>query len=355
MAQLTNVSRVSNMTVTRRVRALAGFGQVLLPIGQAVGPTHIVARGPSAAAFSLLRAGEALKVSPGQIEKMLLVKVGAVLERGQPLLSKPKAFGGPRVLRAPTDGTLVLVRDGCLVLQRADEVKEVRALLQGRIVSILPDRGVIIEAAGSVIQAAWDSGKSIVGHLRAPERNADGRLAFEDIGPEAGGAVLFGGFVDDVRTLTSLEERGALGLVTGSMPAELCMRAREMSFPVLLTEGAGHRPMAEPILELLYRSKGREVSLLAENRVHRYQPAEIVIAQTTSGPPAQEEARVDSLQTGSLVRLLGMGEQTLLGRVSRIHVQPRRTAHGGMAAGADVVLPDGRAVFAPYANLDLIG
>jgi hypothetical protein len=29
--------------------------------------------------------------------------------------------------------------------------------------------------------------------------------------------------------------------------------------------------------------------------------------------------------------------------------------YGGLAAGADVVLADGGAVFVPYANLDLIG
>jgi hypothetical protein len=52
---------------------------------------------------------------------------------------------------------------------------------------------------------------------------------------------------------------------------------------------------------------------------------------------------------------MGLEEQTMLGRVSKLYIQPRRTDYGGMAAGADVVLADGRAIFVPYANLDLIG
>ncbi len=355
MSQLANVSRVRTLTVTRRVRALAGSGQVLTPIGREVGPAHIVVRGPSASAFMVLRAGEILGVPPQKLEKMLLVGEGAELERGEPLLRKPRTFGRAKVYRSPVEGVLVRISDGCLVLQRPGKVEEIRALLKGKVVSILPDRGVIIEAVGSLIQAAWDSGKSAVGRLLPPAGSADDALTVVDVGPEAAGAICIAGYVDSAETLQALEERGARGLVAGSMPAELCLQARRLSYPVLLTEGVGRRAMAEPIFELLQRSEGRELSLLAENHLHRPQQAEIIIPLPTSGPLPQMEGAEDGLQMGSLVRLIGMGDQTMLGRVSKLHVQPRRTAHGGMAAGADVVLADGRAVFAPYANLDLIG
>jgi hypothetical protein len=355
MSQLANVTRVKRLTVTRRTRTLAGSGQVMTPIGQDVGPVHIVARGPAASAFLVLRASDALKVPPAKIERLLLVKEGAELERGEPLLRRTTAFGRSKVYRSPADGTLVRVRGGCLVLQRSGKVEEVRALLKGRVVSIIPDRGVIIEAVGSLIQVAWDSGKSAVGRLLPPTGSADDSLMVDAVGAESAGAICIAGFVDSVDTLESLEERGARGLVAGSMPAALCLRARKLSYPVLLTEGIGYRPMAEPIFELLQRSEGRELSLLAASHVHRPQPAEIVIPLPTSGPLPQMDAGIESLQTGSLVRVMGMGDQTLLGRISKLRVQPRQTEHGGMAAGADVVLADGRAIFAPYANLDLIG
>ncbi len=355
MGQLANVTRVRTLTVTRRVRALGGWGQVLLPVGQEVGPAHIIARGPATSAFLVWRASETLKTRPENITEMLLVKEGASVERGQPLLRRAGAFGRTKVYRSPADGTLVQVRDGCLVLQRAGKVEEVRALLKGRVVSIIPDRGAIIEAVGSLIQAAWDSGKSGVGRLLPPLGSADDGLAVEDIGTEVAGAVCCTGFVDSIETLESLEERGARGLVAGSMPAALCLRARRLSYPVILTEGIGYRPMAEPVFELLQRSEGRELSLLAAGDVHRPQPAAIVIPLATSGPLPQVDMATDSLQLGSLVRLIGVGDRTLLGRIAKLHGQPRRTEHGGMAAGADVVLADGRAMFVPYANLDLIG
>jgi hypothetical protein len=355
MTQLANISQVKTLTVTRRVRALARSGQVLLPVGREVAPTHVVARGPSASAYHVMRASEALKVAPEKLDDYLLVGEGAEVERGTPLLRKPAAFGRTKTYRSPADGTVALVRDGNLILLRKDKSEEIRAMVRGKVVSIIPDRGVVIEVVGSLVQAAWDSGKDAFGRLHVAVGNASERLTVEGVGLEAGGAVFIAGFVDNKAVLESLEERGVKGLVAGSMPSELCLMAKALSYPVLLTEGVGRRPMADPIFELLRRSEGHEVSLLTQSHLNRPQPAEILIALSTSGAVPQAEASDPPLQTGSLVRVLGMDDNTAFGRVKKLYAQPRWTPHGGMASGADVVLDNGSSLFVPYANLDLIG
>jgi hypothetical protein len=302
-----------------------------------------------------MRASDVLDVPPEALDKYLLAKEGARLERGAPLLKKPSVLGRSKVYRCPADGTLVRVRDGCLVLQRLDQIEEVRAMVSGRVVSVIPERGVIIEATGSLVQAAWDSGKSTSGRLQQVVASADEAVTLEHVGPEAVGAVYIAGLLEQPDVLDSLEERGARGLVTGSMPAALCARASELGFPVFLSEGVGRRPMAEPIFELLQRSEGREVSLLASSSMHRPQRAEIIIPLPTTGQVQAIESDDLSLQTGSLVRVNGLKGGTAIGRVARTHSQPRRTAIGGLAAGADIVLSDGQALFVPYPNLDLIG
>ncbi|MGD8857676.1 MAG: hypothetical protein PVG33_15185, partial [Chloroflexota bacterium] len=67
MSQLTKVTRVRTLTVTRRIRTLTGWGQVLAPIGQEVAPAHVVARGPATAAFLVLQASDVLKTQPEQV------------------------------------------------------------------------------------------------------------------------------------------------------------------------------------------------------------------------------------------------------------------------------------------------
>ena len=355
MIHLTDVTRVRALTTIRRARVLPRAGQIAVPVGREVEPVHVVARGPASSAYLVLRASDVLNVTPEELDKHLLAKEGAELERGAPLLRKPAAMGRSKVYRCPADGTLVLVRDGCLVLQRADKVEEVRAMLSGRVVSVIPERGVVIEAVGSLVQAVWDSGKTATGRLQQAVGSADEGLTIEHIGPEALGAVYIAGLLERREVLDSLEERGARGLIAGSMPAALCARAKELAFPVFLTEGVGRRSMAEPIFELLQRSEGRDVSLMAASLLHRPQRAEIIIPLPTSGQVQPVESDDLSLDTGSLVRVIGLQGGTTLGRVARTHTQPRRTAIGSLAAGADIVLADGQALFVPYPNLNLIG
>lgn len=355
MAHLANVTRVRTLATVRRVRVLPYGGQILVPVGRQVEPMHVIARGPSEGAFQVLWASELLNVAPEELYKYLLASEGVELEKGTPLLRKPAAFGRSKVYRCPADATLVRVRDGCLVLQRTDKVEEARAMLSGRVVSIIPDRGVVIEAVGSLAQAVWDSGKSGFGRLQPAPGSAQKSLTEDHIGPEATGAVYVAGRVERHQVLESLEERGARGLIAGSMPASLCQHADRFSFPVLLTEGVGQRPMAEPIFELLQRSEGREVSLLAASRLPRWQKAEIVVPLPTSGPLQQVESDDVSIETGTLVRVFGLSGQTVVGRITQAYSQPRRTALNSMTVGADVVLDDGKVLFVPGANLDIIG
>ena len=88
---------------------------------------------------------------------------------------------------------------------------------------------------------------------------------------------------------------------------------------------------------------------------HRDQAPPAEALRTASGPLPQVEPDVVSVDTGSLVRVIGLDSGTTLARVARAHSQSRRTAVGGAASGADVVLENGEALFVPYANLDLIG
>jgi hypothetical protein len=316
---------------------------------------HVVARGPAASAYVVLRASDVLGVTPDQLEQHLLVEEGETLVRGTPLLRKPATIGRAKVYRCPADGTLVRVRDGCLILQRSDRVDELRAMLSGRVVSVIPERGVVIEAVGSLVQGVWDSGYDGVGKLMRVVDSAEEGLTVEHIGHEAAGAVFVAGVIEQAEVFDSLEERSAHGLIAGSMPASLRARAKASAIPVILTEGFGRRPMAEPIFELLHRSVEREVSLLAASRLYRSQRAEIIIPLPTAGSLPQVEPDVLSIEIGSFVRVIGLDSETPLGRVARVHTQPRRTAIGSAASGADVVLQDGKAIFVPFANLDLIG
>ena len=222
MAVHTRVTRLESLATVRRARRLPYPGEVLTPVGQQVGPTQVVARAPDYMDYQILRASDVLEVKVEDLEQYLLVDVGTLIEKGTPLMRRPGIFGRSKIFRSPVEGYLNLIHDGCLVVQRVGELIELRAQLPGRIVSIIPERGVIIEAIGALIQAVWDSGKDGYGRILKASDSAEGTVQANLIGGQARGAVLVAGTATDLDLLHNFEDQGVRGMIVGSLTEAMC-------------------------------------------------------------------------------------------------------------------------------------
>jgi hypothetical protein len=260
-------------------------------------------------------------------------------------------FGRSKIFRSPVEGYLNLIHDGCLVIQRIGDLIELRAQLPGRVVSIIPERGVIIEAIGALIQAVWDSGKDGYGQLLKASDDAEGTVQADLIGSQARGSVLVAGTATDLDLLHHFEDQGVRGLIVGSLTEVMCSVAGEITFPIVVTEGIGEMPMAEPIFHYLTQSQGRDVSLLAADHGPRSQPVEIFIPLPAKG---QAEVSVKAVDVGSMVRILRPGGVPSIGTVVRLQLLPQKNNLGTPMPGADIELIGGEREFVPYTNLELL-
>ena len=347
----TRVTRLDGLATVRRARRLPYPGDVLTPVGQQVGPVQVVARAPDYMDYQILRASDVLEVKAEDLEQYLLVEVGTLIEKGTPIMRRPGMFGRSKIFRSPVEGYVNLIHDGCLVVQRVGELIELRAQLPGRVVSIIPERGVIIEAIGALIQAVWDSGKDGYGQLMKASDSADGTVQAELIGNQARGTVLVAGTATDLDLLNHFEEQGVRGLIVGSLTEAMCNAVGDLAFPVIATDGIGDMPMAEPIFHHLSQSAGRDVSLLAADHGPRSQPVEIFIPLPAA---RQGEVRVNAVDVGSTVRVLRPGGDLSVGTVIRLQPLPHKNSLGTPLPGADVELNGGERKFVPYTNLELL-
>lgn len=351
MAVYTRVSRLDKLVTFRRARRLPYPGDVLSPVGQQVGPVQVVARAPDYMNYQILRASDVLGVDNDQLEEYLLVEIDTVIKKGMPLMRRPGLFGRSKIFRSPIDGYLTQIHDGCLVIQRTGDLIELRAQLPGRVVSIIPERGVVIEASGALIQAIWDSGKDGFGRLLKASDNAAGTIQPELVGNRARGAVLVAGTADDLDILTHLEDQGARGLILGSLTQTLSETAKDLTYPVIVTECLGENPMAEPIFSFLSQSEEREVSLLAATYGRGAQPVEIFIPLPAT---IQGEAGVKTIAVGTKVRVLQPGGDKPVGTVVQLEPLPRKNSLGTPMPGALVKMSGGERSFVPYTNLELL-
>lgn len=351
MKLYSNVARVRLVATIRRSRRLSVVGEVLTPVGLDVNAVQVVARSAELSGFQIIQASEHLKIVPEKLANYLLVEAGTVVQKGTPLIRKPGLFGRSKIYRSPVNGYLNQIIDGCLVIQYTNEVTELRAGLPGRVVSIIPERGVVIEATGAVVQAIWDSGKDGYGRLVAVTQTPADGLPAGLAGGQVRATVLVAGIATDLAEMQALENEGVRGLIVGSLPAGLIPEVEKLAYPVFVTEGIGIIPMATPIFDLLRQSAGREVALLAASGGPRPQPAEIVIPLPTSG---RVETSQEALTIGATVRVIDLQGQVNVGKVLRLHQQPLKHKLGYSLPGAEVVLANGDTMYVPYPNMEIL-
>ncbi|MCI0398646.1 MAG: hypothetical protein L0332_02235 [Chloroflexi bacterium] len=350
----TTVTNIKPLTKIRRERVLPEQGEVVVRVGQDVSPVQVVARVTQNTGFHILRASEVLGVRPDQLEKYLLVEEGAAVQRGMPLMRKPRRFGRGKRYACPVDGVLYQIRNGFLILQQTPELFELRAMMHGRVAALIPNRGVALEANGTLIQALWDSGKEGVGKVKVAVETSADALDDAQLGADVRGLVVVAGRVKNVEVLHKLEEGGVRGVVVGSISADLCQATGRFSFPVIVTDAIGTQPMAEPVFQLLLQSEGREASLFATRTDQRRGRPEIIIPLPTAHSQDQPTSGGEPLAVGKKVRVLRAGSGPHIGKVVAVHTQPRHTPLGALLMGADVELANGEVVFVPYTNLDLL-
>lgn len=335
----------------QRERRLPQAGEITVTIGQEVNPVQVVARTSRQRAYTVVRGAELLGVLPEELGDYLLVEEGTAIQRKKPLLEKRSLLGNKKIT-SPVNGVLYQVDGGNLILQHTPELFERRAMIHGVVKSLLSNRGVIVETSGALIEARWASGREGYGTLRIVG-NHDSILAAEHIDADARGAILVAGRVNRLNVLELAEENSTRGVVVGSIPAELASEVSQFRFPVIVTEGFGELPMCTPIYELLKECEGSEATLLGDITSNWERP-EIIIPRTLAEAPRPLAPATERLSVGQQVRICRAPHMARVGKIVTVHKTAQSTGAGYRLPGADVELEDGKTVFVPYTNLDMI-
>lgn len=326
-------------------------GRVLVSLGDQVHPQDCVAEAWLDGELVALDLVGMLGISAKVALRSLCVREGQAVKSGD-VLARVRAFLRPsRRVLAPSSGTIQGVSEGRLLLRAEPRAVRLRAMLAGEVVEHYPGRGVVIRAMGSVVRGAWGSGGVRSGLIRTSTSEAHEALGWEHIGVSSRGAIVFGGVVSDKRVLMRSQRLGVAGLVVGSIAPELRELCKHVTLPILVTEGFGRIPMAEPIYRALEALQGRTAVL--DGGADGDSGARLLVPLPGSAP-SRAVALVRSVTPGSMVRLTRPPYTGVLGQVLAIPSLPQATHAGGLAEGAEVRLRDGRRLFVPYVNMELL-
>lgn len=349
-------SRITPLTTIRRERLLPAPGQVLVGSGEMVGPADVVARCQLPGEVRVIDVSRALGIQRERATKYVRKAIGDTVQVND-VLAVPRGLIGQlrKSCRSPVDGQIAEIRDGLILIESEATTFELRAHIKGQVTNVMPNRGVVISAAGALIQGVWGSGGESEGILKMLVDSPLKPLRARSIDVSCHGTVIVGGRIIEEAALEQAVEARVRGIIAGGVNADLCPVLEALPFPVLITEGFGDLPMSQPVFSLLYSNMGREAMLSADTltRWGARRPDVLIPLRADEEMP-HEDTHIPPLEVGDQVRALRAPYLGSMGVVADLPTQPRVMESGARLPVAVVVLEDREQVSIPLANLELI-
>ncbi len=338
-------------TLIERDRLLPGLADVPVRLGQMVSAEDTIAETSYGTRHLLLDVCRGLRVPPDQVEKYLTCHAGLQVT-ARDILAGPVGVAR-RLVRTPVDGRVVLIEAGQILLEISGHTRRLLAGLPGKVVDLVPERGVVIQNTGALIQAAWGNGKIGQGLLRIHLEGDFPSLQRADLDGRLSGTILAAGHCSDPQVIQAAASFSLKGLVLASLDPTLLPLAASVEVPLIVLEGFGCHPLNPLAVEILLACSGKLAALNAE-------PGDLTLGNrpelVVPGPeiPAEQPSSSQSFfAPGKKVRLVGLSQ---LGRSGTIvDLLDGAVFPGGWGStSARLLLENGEQVELPLENLELV-
>lgn len=338
----------------RKTRRLPRDGQVTARVGDPVRPTDVVARTQRPGEPVVVMVGQALRVPPQSVTRLLRRWAGEAVQRDEILAVKKGPLGlRRRVCRSPIDGAVISGPHsaGEVVIGAPDEELQLRAALPGRVVATIPFRGVVIETLASYVQGIGGYGDEVGAPLWPLVTALDGEILPDMIVEKAAGVVLAGGHIGQ-EALAKAARIGVAGVVVGGIAgaAYRWLLANRPALTLLITGGAGAVPMAPETFQLLQRRAGGPALL---NGTPGPDAGPELILPLPGPLKALPMPRVE-FAVGASVRIVSGRWAGHRGRIAALSLMPRRLSIGITTPVVSLELEDGQTATVPCGNVTLI-
>jgi hypothetical protein len=362
---------VTGRTVVRKTRRLPLTGFVLVEQGQAVRAEQVVARTELPGKVTMMNFANLLGVLADEIEPFLLVKPGGAIKRGQLLAEKKsflRIFGS--TIESPIDGTFESVSKvtGQAVLREPPQPVEVKAYVDGKVVEIIPNEGVVVETEAALIQGIFGLAGEAHAELVVVGKSPDAVLQAADLAPAHAGKIVIGGGLTNLAAMRRAIELGVAGVVVGGFSYQdvkellgydvgvAVTGTEELGTTLVLTEGFGGISMAAATYELLTRHAGRSASISGATQIRAgvIRP-EVIIPDPIEAPAsAAVNGHAVGLEIGAPVRVIRAPHFGAIGAVSALPVELQKMPSETMVRVVEVDIQGQGTVVIPRANVEVI-
>lgn len=349
---LAPIQHVTPLATIRRERLLPLPGRILVRKGQRVNASDLVAEANLSPQHLMLDIASGLGLGREAADAYIQRKPGDLLAEGD-LIAGPVGWA-KRVVRAPRAGKVVLVGRGKILLEIESQSFGLKAAVPGLVTALIPDRGVIVETYGALVQGVWGNGLADTGLLRSILQKPEDVLTPDRLQVDLRGSVVMAGYCGDFASLQNAAELPLRGLILSSMAASLIEKATQMPFPIVVLEGFGLLPMDQAAYQLLATHDQREVTLIGEMaEAYGRTGPEVIIPLPVNEPPP-EPRRGTVFAPNKRVRVVRAPYHAQTGVILSLAPGLALQPSGLRTQSAEVRLETGAMAVLPLANLEVL-
>lgn len=367
--------KASEKVRIKKRRILPLLGRVTVKSGEIVESDSIVAMTEMPGKVHSVNVINKLGISPARINEYMLKKKGDIVEKGKSLAeTKPWLNMLKASCPSPITGTVESISTvtGQVLLREPPNPIQINAYIDGKVIEVLDQQGVVIETTGTFIQGIFGIGGEMVGKLHLTASTPESVLKAEDINDELHGKIIVAGAFIQYEALKKALDIGVKGIIVGGFDDRYLKEllgydlgvavtgTESLSMTVIITEGFGKINMAQKLFDLLKLRSGSKASINGATQIRAgvVRP-EIIIPYKDEinsgfdkGFDIQED--VTGIKPGDTVRIIRLPDFGMIGMVNKLPPDPQIIETGSKVRVLEVKFPNGSSSIVARANVEKI-
>ena len=312
-----------------------------------------------------------LGVPAEMLGQYLKVKAGDELKKGQVMAETNGFFGFFKTsIKSPLDGEIENISKltGQMLLREPKIPIQVKAFIDGIVVEVVKEEGVIIENKSAYIQGIFGLSGERSGEIKMLASTPDEIIDPSKIDDSCKDKVIVCGALVSYDVIKKAQKVGVSGIISGGIDDKDLKKLlgynigvaitghEEIGLTIVITEGFGVIKMAKSCFELLKSFEGHKASIhgITQIRAGVMRPEIIIPIEFKEEELHVEEAKMATLEIGTTIRVIRQPNFGLLGKVTDLPEKLTKVESETMVRILEAELENGEKVTIPRANVEVI-
>jgi hypothetical protein len=254
------------------------------------------------------------------------------------------------------------------MLREAPLPVEVQAYVDGTVVDVIADEGVVVETRGAFVQGIFGVGGESYGPLHVLSDGPGQPLAPDQIDADCAGRIIVATGLVSHEAIERAREVGVSGIIGGGIRDRDLRRllgydlgvaitgAEDIGLSVIITEGFGEIAMARRTFDILQDCDGLEASVSGATQIRAgVMRPEIIVPEIDSDVSIEAAAgHQGGMSQGDALRVIRAPYFGRIGTVCRLLADLQQVESGATVRVLEVEFEDGVRAIVPRANVELI-